>query len=448
MTTLLQRPVRRVETPAPDPIRPPVVSAAIASGVAAAIGLIVCTGISVSAWFTSSSGSFAGAMRIGGLAWLVGNGGALDTSGAAVTAVPLGGVALAAVLLYRAGGWASAASHTAQDVGLVAVSCGMTYALAGLVVWAMTRSSTTSAEVWRVLAVCLVLGGVFGGWGAARRSGVRLGVLDRLPLDVRAALHGGLTGLALMFVAGGVAFTASLAAHFGAAEMLAETLDAGLVGGMIMALISIVLVPNAVLCAGAFVVGSGFALGTGTTVSPGGVHLGPLPIFPLLAAVPRHELPGPVVFALFAVPMVAGGLAAVVSQRIVSSTGLEYAAIRGATSGVVVGLAFGGLTWLATGGIGPARMSHLGPDVGGTTFVCTSAAALGGALVAMLAWVVQRHIHDGFSDISTTKSPGSRAASVSRPPVSALVDENDPAGDVVPDESPAVVADGSDSPIG
>jgi hypothetical protein len=431
MTTLLQRPVRRVETPAPDPIRPPVVSAAIASGVAAAIGLIVCTGISVSAWFTSASGSFAEAMRIGGLAWLVGNGGGLDSSGATVTAVPIGGVAFVAVLLYRAGRWASAASHTPRDIGLVAVGCGMTYALAGLVVWAMTRASTTSAELWRVLAFCLVLGVAFGGWGAARRSGVRLGVLDRLPLDVRAALHGALTGLALMFVAGGVAFTASLAAHFATAEMLSETLDAGVIGGMIMALIGVVLVPNAVLCAGAFVVGSGFALGTGTTVSPGDVHLGPLPVFPLLAAVPRHELPGPVVFALFAVPMLAGGLAAVVSQRIVSSTRLEYAAIRGAASGVVVGLGFGGLTWLATGGIGPARMSHLGPDVGPTTFVCMSGAALGGALVAMLAWVVQRHMHDESFDISTSK-----------------IAESDLAGDVAEDESATVVDDEGDSPIG
>jgi Family of unknown function (DUF6350) len=390
MATLLQRPVRRFETPPSEPLRPPVLSAAIGSGVVAAIGLIMCIGVSVLTWFTGESGSFAGAMRAGGLAWLIGNGGGLHTPEAVVTVVPLGGVMLVAALLYRAGGWASAASHTAYDAGLVGLACGVTYATSGLVVWAMTRSSTTSAELWRVLGYAFVLGVVFGGAGSVRRSGVRLEVLDRIPLDVRASARGGLTGIGLMLIAGGIAFIASLAVHFASAEMLAETLQAGVVGGIVVALLGILLVPNAVLCAGAFVVGSGFALGTDTTVASGDVRLGPLPVFPLLAAVPRHELATPLVFAMFLLPMLAGAAAAVVSQRIAQSTRAEYAAIRGALAGLVAGSGFGALTWFATGGIGPGRMAHLGPDVAGTTFVTASGAALGGAIAGLIGMLVGR----------------------------------------------------------
>jgi hypothetical protein len=383
MTTTLERPVRRVEASEPGPVRPGALSAALATSLAAGAGLVVCIGVAVMSWFTGSSGSFGGAVRAGGLAWLVGNGAGLHISGFDVTAVPLGGLGVAGLLVYCAGRWAAESSRSAWDVGVVALACAGTYAVAGLLVYAATRTASVSAIPWRVLVGGLLVGGLAGGLGALRRSGRHRDLLGRLPADARAALRGGAVGLGVMLVAGGVALTTSLVGHFSTAGMLGQGLRAGFLGGLVLALLGVVLIPNAVLCAGAYVAGAGFALGAGTSVSPAHVRLGALPDFPLLAAIPQHPLAGWLVLVLFFVPMVAGGAAAVTSARRLSSARLEVAALRGAAAGAVAGAGFGALCQLSTGAIGPGRMSHVGPDVGATLFVCASGAALGGAVVAI-----------------------------------------------------------------
>ena len=55
------------------------------------------------------------------------------------------------------------------------------------------------------------------------------------------------------------------------------------------ALVNAAFVPNAALFAGSFLLGPGFAVGGATLVSPGAVVLGPLPVVPLLAALPARR---------------------------------------------------------------------------------------------------------------------------------------------------------------
>ena len=52
--------------------------------------------------------------------------------------------------------------------------------------------------------------------------------------------------------------------------------------------LSATLVPNAALFTGSYLLGPGFLVGTGTMVSPALVSLGPVPMFPLLAALPDN----------------------------------------------------------------------------------------------------------------------------------------------------------------
>ena len=46
--------------------------------------------------------------------------------------------------------------------------------------------------------------------------------------------------------------------------------------------------PNLALLGSAYLLGPGFAFGTGTTVSPTAVSLGAVPAFPVLAALPNE----------------------------------------------------------------------------------------------------------------------------------------------------------------
>jgi hypothetical protein len=132
--------------------------------------------------------------------------------------------------------------------------------------------------------------------------------------------------------------------------------------------------------------GPGFVLGTGTTVSSAGVHLGPLPAIPILAATPRsggawwQE-------ALVAAPLVAGAVAGAVTLRRSRSTSYVWLAAGSAAAGAVGGVAFGAACMLATGAVGPGRMADVGPDVLATALVCGVAGLLSAPLVAVAsAW--------------------------------------------------------------
>jgi len=129
-------------------------------------------------------------------------------------------------------------------------------------------------------------------------------------------------------------------------------------------------------------------VGTGTTVAPGDIDIGTLPAFPLLGALPQgsetqwwHGL-------LLVVPILAGGLAGLVSLRRHPVYGLDQAALRGCLAGMTGGVVFGLSTFLATGAVGPGRMSDVGPYAAETLLVCTVAFLVGGGVAATGAsWV-------------------------------------------------------------
>ncbi|MGC5276343.1 DUF6350 family protein, partial [Escherichia coli] len=56
-----------------------------------------------------------------------------------------------------------------------------------------------------------------------------------------------------------------------------------------------------------YTTGAGFALGTGTTVAPQAVELGPVPALPVLGALPSGA--GEAFLAVLAVPLLAGIIA-------------------------------------------------------------------------------------------------------------------------------------------
>jgi hypothetical protein len=245
----------------------------------------------------------------------------------------------------------------------------------------VTRTGDVHADLLRLAVTSVLLGGVFGGAGLLRGAGLAPRLGNRLPEEVRAAVVGAAAGVCVMLLAAALLVGASLSQHFSTASTLAGALHAGSVGGVVMAVVGALTVPNAVLCAGAYIAGPGFALGTGTTVAPAGVTLGALPSSPLLAAVPQGG-GGRWVETLVALPVLAGAVAGATGLRRCPVRGVGAAAARGGLAGLAFGVAFGSLTWLATGAVGPGRMQHIGPDVLGTTAMCVAGGILGGAVAA------------------------------------------------------------------
>ena len=91
-------------------------------------------------------------------------------------------------------------------------------------------------------------------------------------------------------------------------------------------------------------------------VSPTAVVLGPLPMFPLLAALPDNGTPAAWTVWLMAVPPLLAALAAARAQRRHPTIRWEEGALRGCTGGVLAGVVVGILANLAGGAVGPGRM--------------------------------------------------------------------------------------------
>ena len=385
MTDLLARPAPPAATKPAKRGQPLAGYGLVVAGWTAFLGLTICIAVAVVGWFAADSGTFGDALRVGALSWLVGNGGGLHLRGVEITVLPLGALGLIAWTLYRGGRWAGnhSADRSWRDIAAGTGAIGIGYCAVAVAVFAVTRSADVHAHLVRTAGSTLLLGLIFGGLGILRGAGRGSALLDRLPVAARAALRGGLGGAAVLAMGGAVLATIAVVAHFSTAVILAESLHSGLVGGAVVALLGLALMPNAVLCAGAFLAGPGFALGSGTVVAPGDIATGPLPAFPLLAAVPRTGGATWWEFAVLTVPLAAGGIAGLLAIRRYPVSGFYSAAVRGGLAGLVAGAGFGLLTGLGGGAIGPGRMQDVGPYLLPTVVACASACLLGGAVTAV-----------------------------------------------------------------
>src|SRR5690606_30762586 len=121
--------------------------------------------------------------------------------------------------------------------------------------------------------------------------------------------------------------------------------------------------PNLVIFAASWLVGPGFAIGAGSSVSPIATQLGPLPAVPFFGALPSGDLAFGFVGLL--VPVLAGFLvAAILRPRLVESLDVDRPLLwligTGAAAGVVAGLLLGGLAAVASGAAGPGRLGEVG----------------------------------------------------------------------------------------
>lgn len=387
MTDLLTRPILRVKATSEPPRRPMAVTAAAAGFASAAIGLTVSVALAVGAWFAGDTGTFGDAVRVGVFGWLVGNGATVQVAGVTFTAIPLGLLACWACIVYWLGRWAGLTSSVRHggDVVTGALLIAVGYAGAGLLARQVAATDAAAVPLARSVVALVLVGLVFGGLGVVRGSDSVEPVLARVPHAVRACLTGSFAGVATMVAVSAVVLVVSLVVHFSDAVSLQEGLVSSGIGGVAVALIGVAALPNAILCAGAFVAGPGFAVGSATTVAPGDVSLGPVPGLPLLAALPSNGGQAWWQAVLILVPVLAGAVAGLIAFRRDPVFGLDQAALRGAASGLGGGLVFGLSTWLATGAIGPGRMQDVGPFVLATTAVCAVAFVLGGATAAVLA---------------------------------------------------------------
>ena len=354
----------------PRPSRPLAITGAIGACAAAGSGLVFITLLVLAGWIAAPHAGvgLTGVLRTAADLWLVGHhvGFALHGTGR-VGMLPLGLVLIPGALLWAAGRWVVRQGQVARlaDVGYAALALAVPYALvAGALALAGASEQATPSLPQAVLSGFLIAL-VAGGLGGARALAPWGRLIHLLPPRSRAVFLGSVGALTVLTGAGAILAGGSLAASMGGFRSVDVALAPGLVGGALLLLVQIAYVPNAVVWSICYTLGPGFAFGTGTVVAPTGAALGPLPMLPMLAALPggaHASVPGWVSLLMLAVPYLAGAFGGLLTARAAPTPAVELAPLWGFACGVATGFALGLLAAFAGGPLGSGRLTAVGPS--------------------------------------------------------------------------------------
>jgi len=193
---------------------------------------------------------------------------------------------------------------------------------------------------------------------------------SRLHWSIRTALNPGVrVGLSVVAV---LIFSSSaliaLGLGFGWVQVIGlyQGLGLSVLGGVMLTIGQLAILPNLIVYGASWISGSGFAIGTGSYVSPFAAELGPLPALPVFAALPTGGFERGLIFIL--IPVLAALIATFFVARHADQLRWEYgtrlsgalslslvAALTSAVAVYVVSLA-------ASGSFGPGRFETVGAE--------------------------------------------------------------------------------------
>ncbi len=295
-----------------------------------------------------------------------------------ITIAPLGFALITVLLGARAGRRIGETPH--RQLG--AVVSVVTFAILSLAATLSALLPAARASIWQgtlLPTLCFALGIAIGAElgrrslgpdvpGAAGSS-FRDWVADWPPHVrgvVAAGLRGGVASVAVVLALSAVALAGLLLTSYAKVITLYEGVHAGVLGGIALTVGQLAFLPNLVIWLASWLFGPGFALGTGSSISPFGTIVGPIPAVPVLGALPSaHEFSWG--FLGILVPVVGAFLVAVlVRRRLVTElagvTPWLWLALAGVITGVVGGIVFGLLAWVSAGSAGPGRLIDVGPS--------------------------------------------------------------------------------------
>jgi hypothetical protein len=377
--------------------RPLAVSAAVAGIAAPVTVLLGLWVVGLVGWYAADGGSHGttrSVLRVAADGWLLAHGAHLTLAATTVTASPLGLTLVCLYVTYRWGRWAGATSTEGdlQAVGLATVVVSGVYGVLALA--ASLLASTPGAQPGLGLAFVggALVGGLGGGVGLVRGAGHAAALRRALPVHALSVAYGALAILGGLVAAGSLLTAVSLALHLPAAARVTEQLGLDLTDGLLSLLLLGFLLPNVSLLAASYLLGPGFAVGVGTTVSPGDVTLGPVPSVPVLAALPPDGWAPGWAMGFLVVPVLVGLGAALLTGRLLPTRSVQVGAARGLGAGVLASVLLGVAASAAGGAIGSGRMAEIGVGFWTVLFAGVLPLGLGGTLGGLAAtWWARRH---------------------------------------------------------
>jgi uncharacterized protein DUF6350 len=377
----------------PGATRPLAVTGAMAACAVMVTGLVILTPLVLVGWIAAPHAGLGlpGVLRTATGLWLAAHhvGFALRGAGR-IGMLPLGLVLIPGSLLWRAGRWVARTGQltSLSEVGYAALALAAPYAVLCGALALASRSRLATPSLPQAVVAGFLIALCAGGLGAARAVAPWDRLARLLPPRPRSVVLGTAGSLAVLAAAGAALAGASLAAHLHEFGSLNEALGAGAVGSVLLLLAQLAYVPNAVIWAVCFTLGPGFAFGSGTVVAPTGAALGPMPMFPMLAAMPsgaHASLPGWLSVGMLVVPYLAGAFGGVLLVRAAPSPAAEIAPLWGFACGAATGVLTGVLAAFSGGPLGSGRLAVVGPSGWQAGLVATLEVGVAAAVAAGVA---------------------------------------------------------------
>lgn len=379
-------PTGEVGNPAGPPFGWPV--AAVVGGLITAVASwILCAGLAVVGWLAADPGTLGQALTVGTRLWLLSNGVSAPIGSLAVTLVPWGATAVTAFMLSRFAAFSARQVRGDQPTGPIVITVVLTatYLVPVLVVAVWQGEPWREPLHWAAVIVVLALAAA---WGSSRALGQ--GLTESWPAWTRPLPRAILSAQLVLLVSGAGVLVTGLVVHLDRVTGLQESLDPPVAGSIALVLAQLSVVPNVIVWAASYALGSGFVLGTGSVVTPAATQLGILPGIPLLGALPSAGPGSPAELWWLAAGALAGAVAAWVMVRSLPPKRFDTSSLIGGLAGLLAGAMFAGLAWAASGDLGSLRLAGLGPRLvpllvmGGTTM------GLAGMITGLVLGLVSR----------------------------------------------------------
>lgn len=371
-------------------------------GQAAVISALLVVLPVAAVWLT---GGFAdrtaeSAARLAGQGWLVMHGVPLtlrfpaDVTGAGsatglLQVIPLGLVLIPLFLAWRAGRRLARASYTDQ-LWQALLGAILTYSAIGAVVAHVSATPDAAAAVVAGALIPPVSASIGLITGAYREAGAwsRLVGVDFAAWVGRTSQHSRWAGsyawsvlrsgfLAVLVTGSLSAVLLSVAIGWNWAEIAAiyERIDGGAAAASVLTVLQLGMLPNLAVWTMSWSSGAGFALGSGSSITPLASSVGPLPALPILGALPAGTLEYG--YASLAIPVLAGLLAGwwffregenhfdewlVLQSRQRWLTWTASTAALAVLIGLAAGVAGAVVALVSRASLGLGRFTDLGPD--------------------------------------------------------------------------------------
>jgi len=368
------------------------ITGALAGLGAAAAGLTMLGALIGLAWIVEPTvgGSVLGPARLSAQAWLLGHGANVEAGGVVIAITPLGLTVLLGVCCWYAACWAGrrAAVGSLRDIAGVLGTLVLSYTAVGVGVTQLGMTSGAQIHLGAAVSGIVALCTATGLAGLLRTAGHGRLLHDLVPFPSRAVLSGAGAGAAVLLAAGLATVAIAIGVDRAGFATLTESLAPNWTAGIGVFVVTLLLLPNAVLYAVALLSGPGFAVGAETTVSAFGVTLGLVPGLPLAAALPDDPaVPLGAIVALVFPALTAVLVGAVVVRRLDEDVGASRAAGWAATAGLGLAAAMAVAQWLAAGSLGNDRLASIGASPMATLLI---AAAVFAPLAGLSAYALRR----------------------------------------------------------